>query len=145
MYIVVFWYFRYKYLVYTRYLKIWYGAKRLKPTTSGTRPLSKCTRVQLPTLSPPTTQSLDGTKGHFQIEGASANCILAKTLTQKFSKKMSSTCQSGRFKALCTIRRMTRRDGYLFHTALRNGRFRAWIYLHYNESMTALLYYSSSL
>jgi hypothetical protein len=57
-----------------------YGAKRLKPTTSGTRPPSKCMRVQLPTLSPPTTQSLDGTKGHFLIEGASANRKMARRI-----------------------------------------------------------------
>ena len=33
--------------------------------------------LKLPTLSPPTTQSLDGTKGHFLIEGASANRKMA--------------------------------------------------------------------
>ena len=31
MYIVVFWYFRYKYLVYTRYLNFWYIPKIPRP------------------------------------------------------------------------------------------------------------------
>jgi hypothetical protein len=39
---------------------------------------SKCIGVQLPTLSPPTAQSLDGTKGHFLVEGTSVNRKMAR-------------------------------------------------------------------
>jgi hypothetical protein len=38
MYIVVFWYFRYKYLVYTRYLKIWYIPKIPRPIPTLNNP-----------------------------------------------------------------------------------------------------------